>query len=93
MAPYTNKQRTRHLLAKLKPVLRTSIISYHEVPKRREDLISLATRLESAGRGRDVHVVLSSTKRHAGDSHADRVKKRRGSPGRGSSALRAPPSQ
>jgi hypothetical protein len=66
MAPYTNEQRTRHLLAKLKPALRTSIISY---------------------------VVLGSTKRHAGDSHADRVKKRRGSPSRSSSALRAPPSQ
>jgi hypothetical protein len=82
-----------YLLAKLKPTLRTSIISYHEVLKRREDLISLAIRLESAGRGRDVYVVLGSTKRHAGDSHADRVKKRRSSPGRGSLALRAPPSQ
>jgi hypothetical protein len=93
MAPYTNEQRTRHLLAKLKPMLRISIISYHKVPKRREDLISLTIRLESAGRGRDVYVVLSSSKRHAGDSHADRVKRRRGSPSRGSSALRAPPSQ
>jgi hypothetical protein len=92
MAPYTNEQRTRYLLVKLKPALRTSIISYYEVPKRREDLISLAIRLESASRGRDVHVVLGSTKRHAGDSHADRVKKRRSSPGRGSLALRAPPS-
>jgi hypothetical protein len=92
MALYTNEQRMRHLLAKLKPVLRISIISYYKVPKRREDLISLAIRLESAGRGRDVHVVLSSSKRHAGDLHADRVKRRRGSPSRGSSALRAPPS-
>jgi hypothetical protein len=62
IAPYTNEQRTRYLLAKLKPTLRTSIISYYEVPKRREDLISLTTRLESAGRGRDVHMVLGSTK-------------------------------
>jgi hypothetical protein len=83
----------RYLLAKLKPVLRTSIISYYEVPKRREDLISLATRLESAGRSRDVHMVLGSSKHYAGDSHADRVKRRRGSPSRSSSALRAPPSQ
>jgi hypothetical protein len=93
MEPYSNEQRTRHLLAKLKPALRQSIISYHEVPKRREDLVSLATRLESDSRGRDIHWVLGSNKRHAGDSHADRVKKRRGSPSRGSSALRAPPSQ
>jgi hypothetical protein len=93
IALYTNEQRTRHLLAKLKPALRTSIISYYKVPKRREDLISLATRLESASRGRDIYVVLGSSKRHASDSHADRVKRRRGSPSRGSLALRAPPSQ
>jgi hypothetical protein len=92
IALYTNKQQTRYLLAKLKPTLRTSIISYYEVLKRREDLISLTIRLESAGRGRDVHVVLGSTKRHASDSYADRVKKRRGSPSRSSSALRVPPS-
>jgi hypothetical protein len=87
MALYTNKQRTRYLLVKLKPILRTSIISYYEVPKRREDLISLTIRLESASRGRDIHVVLGSTKRHAGDSYTDRVKKRRSSPGRSSLAL------
>jgi hypothetical protein len=49
MDPYTPEQRTRHLLAKLKPALRTLIVTHHEVPKRREDLVSLATRLESAG--------------------------------------------
>jgi hypothetical protein len=92
IALYTNKQRMRYLLAKLKPVLRMSIISYHKVPKRREDLISLTTRLESAGRGQDVYVVLGSSKRHTSDSHADRVKRCRGSPSRGSLALRAPPS-
>jgi len=46
---YTPKQRTHHLLAKLKPALRTLIVTHYEVPKRREDLVSLATRLESAG--------------------------------------------
>jgi hypothetical protein len=38
-------------------------------------------------------VVLGSTKRHTSDSYTDRVKKRRGSLSRSSSALRAPPSQ
>ena len=45
---YTPAQRTRHLLAKLKLALRKAIITVHQVPKRREDLVSLATRLESA---------------------------------------------
>jgi hypothetical protein len=81
----------RYLLVKLKLTLYISIISYYKVPKRREDLISLAIRLESASRGRDVYVVLSSTKRHASDSHTDRVKRRYGSPSRSSLALRAPP--
>jgi hypothetical protein len=77
----------RYLLVKLKPILRTSIISYYKVLKRREDLISLTIRLELASRGRDVYVVLSSTKRYAGNSHTDRVKKRRSSPSRSSLAL------
>jgi hypothetical protein len=77
----------RYLLIKLKPVLRTSIISYYKVPKRREDLISLTIRLELASRGQDVYIVLSSSKHHAGDSHIDRVKRRRGSPSRSSLAL------
>jgi hypothetical protein len=49
MDPYTPKQHTRYLLAKLKPMLRTLIVTYYEVPKRREDLVSLATRLKSTG--------------------------------------------
>jgi hypothetical protein len=82
MDPYTPAQRTRHLLAKLKRELRTAIITYHEVPKRREDLVSLATRLESAGRRSEIHTVLGSTKRHASEAHQDRTKKRRASPSR-----------
>jgi hypothetical protein len=82
----------RYLLAKLKPILYTSIISYYKVPKRREDLISLTIRLELASRGRDIYIVLSSTKRHTGDSHTDRVKRHYSSPSRSSLALRVPPS-
>jgi hypothetical protein len=77
----------RYLLIKLKPALYISIISYYKVLKRREDLISLTIRLESASRGRDVYIVLSSTKRHTGDLYTDRVKKRRSSPSRSSLAL------
>jgi hypothetical protein len=90
MDSYTPAQRTRHLLAKLKPALRTAIITYCEVPKRREDLVSLATRLESAGRRSDNHVVLGSTKRHTGESHANKGKKRRYSPTRGQASRPAP---
>jgi hypothetical protein len=92
MDPYTPPQRTRHLLAKLKRELRTAIITYHEVPKRREDLVSLATRLESAGRRSEIHTVLGSAKRHASEAHSDRMKKRRTSPAR-TTAPRLPPSQ
>ncbi|KAM0708837.1 hypothetical protein Q7P35_005490 [Cladosporium inversicolor] len=93
MDPYTPAQRTRHLLAKLKPALRTAIITYHEVPKRREDLVSLATRLESAGKRSEMHMVLgSSHKRVASDSHNARSKRPRGQPGIGS-VPKPPPSQ
>ena len=50
MDAYTPTQRTRYLLAKLKPALRTAIITYYKVPKKRKDLVSLTTRLESARR-------------------------------------------
>ena len=65
MDAYTPTQRTRHLLAKLKPALRTAIITYHKVPKKREDLVSLATRLESARRTGGSQVSLATTKRDA----------------------------
>jgi hypothetical protein len=91
MDPYTPAQRTRHLLAKLKRELRTAIITYHEVPKRREDLVSLATRLEFAGRRSEVHTVLGSTKRYAGEAHQDRMKKRRTSPNRTIASRLGPP--
>jgi hypothetical protein len=90
MDPYTPEQRTRHLLAKLKPALRTLIVTHHEVPKRREDLVSLATRLESAGTRADVTHEFrpkrdsdSHSKRDS-DSHSKRNanKRRRGSPPR-----------
>lgn len=89
MDPYTAEQRTRHLLAKLKPALRTAIITYHEVPKRREDLVSLATRLESAGKRIDV-AVQRPLKREAGESQHSRGQKRRFSPARPSVNATAP---
>jgi hypothetical protein len=77
MEPYTPVQRTRHLLAKLKPALRTGIITYHEVPQRREDLVSLATRLESAER--KAVGALAPHKRPIDEQHEKRgSKKRRG---------------
>lgn len=51
MEPYTPAQRVRHLLVKLRPSLRTAVVTYHDIPKTREELVSLATRLESAVRG------------------------------------------
>ncbi|KAI7171343.1 hypothetical protein KC316_g11060 [Hortaea werneckii] len=50
LSAYTPEQRTRHLLAKLRHPLRTAIMTHHEVPTRRQDLISLATRLEAASK-------------------------------------------
>jgi len=83
MDAYTPAQRTRHLLAKLRPQLRTAIVTYHDIPHRREDLISLATRLESAGK-RDVTGSHASTKRVAAERKdfggRSSSKKRRTSP-------------
>jgi hypothetical protein len=59
----------RHLLAKLKRELRTAIIIYYKVLKRREDLVSLATRLESIGRRSEVYTILGSTKRYIGEAY------------------------
>lgn len=50
LTSYTPEQRTRHLLAKLRPKLRSDIITYHAMPATREDLISLATRIEAANK-------------------------------------------
>jgi hypothetical protein len=41
MDSYTGYQRICYLLAKLKPALCTPIITYHEVPRRRENLVPL----------------------------------------------------
>jgi hypothetical protein len=59
----------RYLLVKLKHELRTVIIIYYKVLKRREDLVSLAIRLESISRGSEVYTILGSTKRHIGEAH------------------------
>lgn len=48
MEPYTPAQRMRHLLVKLRRSLGDSITVYHQLPETRDDLISLATRLETA---------------------------------------------
>jgi len=82
MSPYTEEQRTRHLLAKLKPALRTAIVTYHALPTKREDLVVLATRLEAAGK-RDG---LAALPRSAGGSQANRNKGKK----RGRSRSRSP---
>ncbi|KAM0709942.1 hypothetical protein Q7P35_003986 [Cladosporium inversicolor] len=69
------------------------IITYYEVPKRREDLVSLTTRLESTGKRSKMHMVLgSSHKRVASDSYNAQSKRPRGQPGIGS-VPKPPPSQ
>lgn len=47
---YTEAQRTRHLLNKLRYSLRETIITKSEVPQSRQDLIALAQRLENASK-------------------------------------------
>jgi len=54
----------RHLLAKLKPTLRTAIITYYSMPNSREALVSLATRLETARKRKPTY---ASYKRDAND--------------------------
>ena len=48
MEPYTPAQRMRHLLVKLRKPLGDAITVYHQLPATRDELISLATRLETA---------------------------------------------
>jgi hypothetical protein len=50
LTSYTPEQRTRHLLAKLRPKLRSDIIIYYAMPAIREDLISLAIRIEATNK-------------------------------------------
>ena len=70
MSLYTEEQRTRYLLAKLKPALRTAIVTYYALPTKREDLVVLATRLEAASK-RDS---LATLPRPAGGSQSNRSK-------------------
>lgn len=84
MDPYTPAQRTRHLLAKLRPALRLNIVTHHDPPQRREDLVSLATRLETASKASVSAVPLASHKRIASKTQERSQSKRRrgGSPRR-----------
>jgi len=47
MTLYTLEQQVRHLLAKLAPDLRNKIIKGFDIPKSRQDLITLGARIES----------------------------------------------
>lgn len=51
MAPYTEAQRVRHLLAKLLPSIRSAIIKFHAIPEDRQSLVALAARIETTDRG------------------------------------------
>ena len=49
---YTEAQRTRHLLNKLRPSLREAITLRADVPLNRRDLVAMAQRLENTAKGR-----------------------------------------
>ena len=61
MPPYSEAQRVRHFLAKLKPALRDAIIAYHKVPELRSELVALATRIEATN--------TAPHKRNASETH------------------------
>jgi hypothetical protein len=44
---YTEEQRIRHLLAKLTPALRDTIVKYYTILLTRRELVTLASRIES----------------------------------------------
>ncbi|OBW65407.1 MAG: Uncharacterized protein AUREO_004290 [Aureobasidium pullulans] len=69
---YTPTQSRRHLLAKLRPALRDAIVRQAYTPKSREELISLAERIENSmvgDRG-------AQPKRHASETHGNRAPKK-----------------
>ena len=48
---YTKAQKIRYLLAKLLPTLRSTIVKYYAVPTTRQELVTLATRIETLDKG------------------------------------------
>ena len=47
MLPYSEEQRTSHFFTKLRPEIRAAVTDVQTVPTRRNELVSLATRLEN----------------------------------------------
>ena len=47
MLPYSEEQRTSHFFTKLRPELRAAVTDVQTVPTKRNELVSLATRLEN----------------------------------------------
>ncbi|KAF2159422.1 hypothetical protein M409DRAFT_60773 [Zasmidium cellare ATCC 36951] len=69
LGDYSEPQRVRHLLAKLQPALRPAIVKYHEIPKTRQELVTLATRIESTDQS-------AHSKRQLGDPSSQRPPKK-----------------
>lgn len=53
MLPYSEEQRTSHFFTKLRPEIRAAVTDVQMVPTRRNELVSLATRLENNRRRRN----------------------------------------
>ena len=53
MLPYSEEQRTSHFFTKLRPEIRAAVTDVQTVPTRRNELVSLATRLENNRRRRN----------------------------------------
>lgn len=75
MAPYTEAQRVRHLLAKLLPSLRSAIIKFHNIPEDRQSLVALAARIETTDRG--VGTSQAASWRQASGSRSGESKRKR----------------
>ena len=53
MLPYSEEQRTSHFFTKLRPEIRAAVTDVQTVPTKRNELVSLATRLENNRRRRN----------------------------------------
>ena len=73
---YTEEQRATHLFTKLRPSIRAAIGNYQNIPRTREALVTLASRLEN-NQKRENDVLTTSKHERPNGSHPPRTKSHR----------------